>query len=72
MPAGLITDPRRFTARFEREFAKVFGLRHAMLVNSGSSADLVALSCLTSPVLGERQYAQAIRCVQRQPGSQRR
>jgi len=45
----------RFAAQFEREFAEVFGLRHAMLVNSGSSANLVALSCLTSPALGERR-----------------
>ncbi len=44
----------RFAAQFEQEFAQVFGLRHAMLVNSGSSANLVALSCLTSPTLGER------------------
>jgi CDP-6-deoxy-D-xylo-4-hexulose-3-dehydrase len=44
----------RFAAQFEREFAKLFGLRHAMLVNSGSSANLAALSCLTSPSLGER------------------
>ena len=41
----------RFAAQFEREFAQVFGLRHAMLVNSGSSANLLALSCLTSPQL---------------------
>lgn len=45
----------RFAAQFEREFARVFDMRHAMLVNSGSSANLVALSCLTSPALGERQ-----------------
>lgn len=44
----------RFAAQFEQEFAQVFGLRHAMLVNSGSSANLVALSCLTSPTLGDR------------------
>jgi CDP-6-deoxy-D-xylo-4-hexulose-3-dehydrase len=44
----------RFAARFEKEFAKVFGLRHALLVNSGSSANLLALSSLTSPSLGER------------------
>jgi len=44
----------RFAARFEREFAEVFGLRHALLVNSGSSANLAALSSLTSPTLGER------------------
>lgn len=45
----------RFAAQFERQFARVFGLRHAMLVNSGSSANLVALSCLTSPALGSRR-----------------
>ena len=44
----------RFAARFEREFARFFGRRAAVLVNSGSSADLVAVSCLTSPKLGER------------------
>ena len=43
----------RYAARFEREFAALFGLRHALLVNSGSSANLLALSCLTSPKLGE-------------------
>ncbi|HEX8501918.1 MAG TPA: lipopolysaccharide biosynthesis protein RfbH [Pyrinomonadaceae bacterium] len=45
----------RFAARFEREFADHFGLRHAMLVNSGSSANLLALSCLTSPALGDER-----------------
>lgn len=45
----------RFAAQFEREFARIFGLNHAVLVNSGSSANLVALSCLTSPDLGERR-----------------
>lgn len=45
----------RFAAEFERDFARLFGLRHAMLVNSGSSANLLALSCLTSPKLEERQ-----------------
>jgi len=45
----------RFADQFERDFAKVFGTRFALLVNSGSSANLVALSCLTSPFLGERQ-----------------
>jgi CDP-4-dehydro-6-deoxyglucose reductase, E1 len=43
----------RYAERFEREFARKFGVRHALLVNSGSSANLVALSCLTSPKLGE-------------------
>lgn len=45
----------RFAEQFEREFAARFGVRHALLVNSGSSANLVALSCLTSPKLGERR-----------------
>lgn len=44
----------RFAAQFEREFAQFMGLRHAVLVNSGSSANLLALSCLTSPKLGEK------------------
>ncbi len=45
----------RFAAQFEREFGELFGLRHAMLVNSGSAANLLALSCLTSPTLGEER-----------------
>ncbi len=45
----------RFAAQFERELARYFGVRGAALVNSGSSANLVALSCLTSPKLGARQ-----------------
>ncbi|MEO3930643.1 lipopolysaccharide biosynthesis protein RfbH [Micromonosporaceae bacterium B7E4] len=38
---------------FEREFAKVFGVRKAHLTNSGSSANLLALSAFTSPQLDE-------------------
>jgi len=45
----------RFTDEFEKKFAKWFGLRVCALVNSGSSANLVALSALTSPLLGDRQ-----------------
>ena len=45
----------RFAAQFERSFARYFGLRNATLVNSGSSADLMAVTALTSPKLGERQ-----------------
>jgi CDP-6-deoxy-D-xylo-4-hexulose-3-dehydrase len=45
----------RFAAQFEREFAAFMGVRCASLVNSGSSANLAALSCLTSPSLGERR-----------------
>lgn len=42
----------RFADQFEREFARFIGVRHALLVNSGSSANLLALSCLTSSRLG--------------------
>jgi CDP-6-deoxy-D-xylo-4-hexulose-3-dehydrase len=45
----------RYAERFERSFARLLGLRHALLVNSGSSANLVALSSLTSPKLGKRR-----------------
>ena len=45
----------RFAAQFERNFARFLGMRHAVLCNSGSSANLLALSALTSPKLGERQ-----------------
>jgi CDP-4-dehydro-6-deoxyglucose reductase, E1 len=45
----------RFADQFERDFARFFGLRHAVLVNSGSSANLLAVSALTSPKLAERQ-----------------
>lgn len=44
----------RFAEQFEREFARFCGVRYAILVNSGSSANLLALSCLTSPRLGDR------------------
>ncbi len=43
----------RFANQFESEFAKFFGVRHSLLVNSGSSANLLALSCLTSPKFGD-------------------
>ena len=45
----------RFAKDFERKLARFFGVRSASLVNSGSSANLVALSALTSPKLGDRQ-----------------
>ena len=45
----------RFAEAFERELARFVGVRCASLVNSGSSANLVAVSALTSPKLGERQ-----------------
>lgn len=45
----------RFAKRFEREFALWMGSRFCLLVNSGSSANLLALTALTSPQLGDRQ-----------------
>ena len=44
----------RFAKEFERKLARFVGVRSASLVNSGSSANLVALSALTSPKLGDR------------------
>jgi CDP-4-dehydro-6-deoxyglucose reductase, E1 len=44
----------RFADEFEKKFAAFFGRRHAHLVNSGSSANLVALTTLTSPKLDQR------------------
>ncbi len=44
-----------YATRFERQYARYLGVRHAMLCNSGSSANLLALSSLTSPQLRERQ-----------------
>lgn len=43
-----------YTEKFESRFAKTVGMRHAFMVNSGSSANLLALSSLTSPKLGDR------------------
>ncbi len=45
----------RFARDFERDFAAWWGLKHCLLVNSGSSANLAALTALTSPQLGERR-----------------
>jgi len=45
----------RYADQFEQEFARFMGVRHAILCNSGSSANLLALSALTSPKLGERR-----------------
>lgn len=45
----------RYTDQFEKEFAGYLGIRYCSLVNSGSSANLLAFMALTSPLLGERQ-----------------
>lgn len=44
----------RFTETFQRSLAKYVGARSAVFVNSGSSANLLALTALTSPKLGKR------------------
>lgn len=43
-----------YTEKFESRFAKTVGMRHSFMVNSGSSANLLALTTLTSPALGDR------------------
>lgn len=48
----------RYTEQFEKELAEYIGVRYCSLVNSGSSANLLAFMALTSPLLGER-------CIQR-------
>ncbi len=45
----------RFSEEFESKFAKWLGVKFAHLVNSGSSANLIAFSVLTAPELGNRQ-----------------
>lgn len=45
----------RYTDRFEVAFAKYLEIKYCSLVNSGSSANLIAFMALTSPLLGERQ-----------------
>lgn len=45
----------RFAEQFEKEFASWIGVKFAHLVNSGSSANLLAFMTLTAPELGERQ-----------------
>jgi CDP-4-dehydro-6-deoxyglucose reductase, E1 len=45
----------RYAERFEREFARWMDIRECSLVNSGSSANLLAITALTSPKLGDRR-----------------
>lgn len=45
----------RYAQQFEHEFADFFGVRNCLLTNSGSSANLLAISALTSQELGDRQ-----------------
>ena len=45
----------KYAKRFEEDFAKYFSMKHCLLVNSGSSANLLALNALRSPLLGRRR-----------------
>ncbi len=45
----------RYTDQFEKQMAEYLGIRYCSLVNSGSSANLLAFMALTSPLLGERK-----------------
>jgi CDP-6-deoxy-D-xylo-4-hexulose-3-dehydrase len=45
----------RYAKQFEAEFAKYLGVKNCLLTNSGSSANLLAISALTSPKLGKKQ-----------------
>lgn len=45
----------RFNDQFEKDFAQFLGVKFALTANSGSSANLLALSALTSPKLGEKR-----------------
>lgn len=45
----------RYTDLFEKQFAEYLGVKYCSLVNSGSSANLLAFMALTSPLLGERK-----------------
>lgn len=45
----------RYTEQFERELAEYIGVKFCSLVNSGSSANLLAFMTLTSPLLGDRR-----------------
>ena len=45
----------RYALEFEERFAEWIGVKHCLLVNSGSSANLLALSALTSPKLGDKR-----------------
>jgi len=45
----------RYTDQFESDFSKYMGVKYCSLVNSGSSANLIAFMTLTSPLLGDRR-----------------
>ena len=50
----------RYTDTFEKKFAEYLGIKYCSLVNSGSSANLIAFMTLTSPLLGDRAVSREI------------
>lgn len=51
----------RYAEQFETEFANYLKVKYCSLVNSGSSANLLAFMALTSPLLKERQIKEGMR-----------
>ena len=51
----------RFNDQFEKKLAAFLGIRHVLTTNSGSSANLLAVSALTSPTLGDRALNPAMK-----------
>lgn len=45
----------KYAKKFEKEFAEFLGVKYCLLTNSGSSANLLAVSSMTSPKLGKRK-----------------
>jgi len=64
LDSGFLTMGRQCQA-FEKAFADYLGVRHALLVNSGSSANLIAAFALANPLLGEKGGRRRI-----EPGSE--
>ena len=62
----------RFNDAFEKRLAAFIGVKHLITVNSGSSANLVAFSTLTSPRLGDRAIRRATKSSASLPASRPR
>ena len=54
LASSIVSEKKVHSAKFEKDFASYMGSRYAFLVNSGSSANLLAFYTLTSPKLGDR------------------
>ena len=55
MRPSIWLTPGRYAAQFEQDLAVFLGVKYCLLTNSGSSANLLAVSALTSPKLGEKR-----------------